>query len=135
MTKSRICPGLTVDLLHGPRHLNSNSRGNLLVDLLGINDMDRSSKDELVTHKFLRLTSPDMLLVWLGRAHRSVLVCSAQRAGRAAARENLGIFPLPIYACEDPATAGAVAPGGALNESDRSPAVRQAQCSGPGPVT
>jgi len=50
------------------------------VDLLGINDMYRSSKDELVTHKFLRLTSPDMLLVWLGRAHRSVLVCSAQRS-------------------------------------------------------
>lgn len=71
--------GLTVDLLHGPRPLNNNSRSNLLVDLLGINDMNGSSKDELVTNKFLRLTSPDMLLVWLGRAHRSVLVCSAQR--------------------------------------------------------
>jgi len=75
MTKSLICPGLTVDLLHGPRPLNNNSRSNLLADLLGINDMNGSSKDELVTHKFLRLTSPDMLLVWLGRAHRSVLLC------------------------------------------------------------
>jgi len=93
MTKSRICPGLTVDLLHGPRPLNSNSRGNLLVDLLGINDMNRSSKDELVTHKFLRLTSPDMLLVWLGRAHRWVLVCRAHRLVRHQKRFDPFVMP------------------------------------------